>query len=495
MASQPTPLRPEAEPTSILDTPEAGPRIIRGGGFRLAAYVGGSGLAVISAAVLTRYLGPEDFGRYSVVFALLTIVTGIADAGTATLGVREHSVRSAALGWTFLRHLLGIRLVIAAVGVAGAVAFAAIAGYDAAMVVGTAAGGAGVVVVAVYGTMLIPLQSSLRLGWVALLDLLRQALTVAALVALALAGAGIVPLLAVPLPVGALLIVATALLIERRGSWRPTVDRVEWGRIARLTLPFAAASISGVLYAQTSVVALSIVGSERDTGLFAAAFRVYFVLATIPGLLVVSAFPLLARAFRDDRDRLAYAVGRLWEACLVLGAGVALVTAVAAPIALDLIAGSGYSDAVEELRLLSIALMATFLIAVGGFTLLALERYTALVCANVAGLVVSAAVALSLGSAHGETAGAIAVVAADLLLTTLYVVAVSLGAGGIRLRLSVLARVAVVTAIAAAPLLVGGLPTGVQTVLVAVVFAVAAIVLRAVPRELVDAVRSRAARS
>lgn len=492
MAQRPT-RSVEVNDHDILDTPEAGGQIVRGGALRVAGYGAGSGLAVISAAVLTRYLGPADFGRYSVVFALLTIVTGIADAGTATLGVREHSVRRAEAGWVFLRHLLGIRLLIGGIGVAGALAFALVAGYDATMVVGTAVGGLGLILMLVYGTLSIPLQSALRLGWVTNLDLLRQAATMVGLVVLALAGAGIVPLLAVPIPVGVLLIVATTALIERRGSWSPMVDREEWARIARLTLPFAAAAISGVIYAQTSVIALSIVGTERDTGLFAAAFRVYFVLATVPGLLVASAFPLLARASRDDRERLSYAVTRLWEVSLILGAGTALVTAVAAPFALDIVAGSGYSAAVEELRLLSIALFATFVIALGGFTLLSLERYRSLVAANLIGLVVSAVLAASLGASQGETAGAIAVVCADLTLAALYLVALARGGDGIQLAGWIVFKVLIAAAVASATLLIPGLPVIAQAVVIGAVFGGAIVALRAVPDELIEAVRARRA--
>lgn len=484
-------MTPPDEPgTNVLDSSDAGPLIIRGGALRVAGYIAGSGLSVVSAAVLTRHLGPVDFGRYSVVFALLTIVSGVADAGTSALGVREHSVRAAELARSFLRHLLGIRLVIGAVGVAAALVFALVAGYDGAMVAGTALGGVGMLLAVVYTTLSIPLQSSLRFGWVTNLDLLRQFVTVVALVALAAAGAGIVPLLAVPIPVGVLLIVATAALLERRQRWGPTLDRVEWANILRLTVPFAAAAIAGTLYAQISLLALSLVATEHDAGLFAAAFRIYSVLAVIPGLLVASAFPLLARASRNDRHRLAYAVTRIWEACVIVGAGLALLTAVAAPLALDIVAGPAYADAVDELRLMAVALAATFVIALGSFTLLALERYRSVVGANLVGLTLSAGVAAGLGASQGETAGAIAVVCADLTLSVLYLVAVARGEDGIRLGGTIVFKVACAVAAGAVPLLViGSLPVVVQVVVVSIVFSVAIIVLRAMPEELVEVAR------
>jgi O-antigen/teichoic acid export membrane protein len=477
--------------TNILDTTAAGPKIIRGGIMRMGGYVAGSGLAVVSAAVLTRHLGPADFGRYATVFALITVVTGLADAGTANIGVREHSLRRDETGWRFLEHLLGIRLTIAAIGVIGAIGFTLLVGYESAMVLGTAAAGVGLLLTVVYGTLAIPLQTSLRLGWVTNLDLLRQAATVVGLIGLVAAGAGIVPLLAVPIPVGIVLVAATGTLVGRRLGMRPTVDREEWARILRLTLPFAAASVAGVLYAHVSVVGLSLAATERETGLFAAAFRVYFVLATIPALIVSTAFPLLARAARDDRERLAYAVRRLFETCLVLGTGMAIVTAVGAPVAIDIVAGPAYSDAVDALRVLSGALFGTFIIALGGFALLSLERYRPLLWANLVGLLLSGGLTIGLAPALGEMAGAIAVTAGDLTLAALYVAALRRGSDGIRFGAAAVAKTAAAAALACATLLIGLGPAVVQAIVAGTVFAVAALALRAVPREFLDALPRR----
>jgi O-antigen/teichoic acid export membrane protein len=482
----------DGQPSDILDTTEAGQKIVRGGAVRTVGYAVGSGLAVISAAVLTRYLGPTDFGRYSVVFALLAIVTGIVDAGTATLGIREHSLLRGDSGRHFLRHLLGIRLAIATVGVVGALGFALLAGYDTAMIAGTALGGVGLLLLVVYGTLAIPLYSSLRLGWVTNLDLIRQGATVAGLVALAAIGTGIVPLLAVPIPVGLLLIAVTLLLIDQGTAWKPLADRVEWTRIARLMLPFAAATVSAIIYANVSVLALSVATTERETGLFAAAFRVYFVLATVPSLIVSSAFPLLARAARDDRERLAYAVRRLWEVCLVLGAGTALVAAIGAPIAIDIVAGPDYAAATSELRLLALALMGTFVIALGGFALLSLERYRVLVTANVAGLVLSATITLALGPSLGAQAAAIAVVTADLTLAAVYFGLLSFGPDRVGLTLAVIPKTAAAAALAAAPLLIPGIPVVLDAAISGAIFLAAAVLLKAVPDELMQGLRHRA---
>src|SRR4051794_33347677 len=135
--------------TDLLDTTQAGSAVIRGGGTRIAGYVVNVAIAVGSSALLLRYLGVEDTGRYATVVALTSIVIGVTDAGLATIGIREYSRRGDDDRHRMMRALLGLRVTIAIVGLAGAVAFALAAGYDRQMLAGTALAGCSVVIMAV----------------------------------------------------------------------------------------------------------------------------------------------------------------------------------------------------------------------------------------------------------------------------------------------------------------------------------------------------------
>jgi len=74
----------------------------------------------------------------------------------------------------------------------------------------------------------VPLQAQLRLGWVAAGDLVRNAVNTALVVAVVLAGGGIVPLLAVITPAGlAAVVLITGLIrgsmpLRRRSGSEPT---------------------------------------------------------------------------------------------------------------------------------------------------------------------------------------------------------------------------------------------------------------------------------
>ena len=474
----------------ILDTAQAGPTVIRGGVLRVAGYGAGVLLGVGSAALLLRYLPVADFGRYTAAVSLVTIVAGLTDAGMTSIGVREYTVREGEDRDRLMRNLLGMRIALTLAGVAIAIGFAAVAGYTDPVVVGVAMAGVALVVQVVQGTVAVPLQSSLRLGWVTGLDLLRQAGIVLVLVAAVLAGASLAVLLAAPLPVAIVLLAITLVLVRDAVPIRPAFDRTAWWALLALTLPFAAATAVGTIYVYLTIVLMSLVASEQQTGIFGASFRVFIVLGGVPGLLIMTAFPLLARAARDDRQRLAYALQRLFEICVICGVGIAIVVAVAAPTVIEVLGGEEYADAAGVLRVQSIALFASFLVGLGGYALLSLRRHRALLIANAVALVTSAGLTLALAPGLGAMGAACASVAGELALAIGYLVALLRGPDAVRLSLAILPPVAL-AAMASGSVVLLPVPTAVAAAISGIVFVAVLIALRAVPAELAEAWRSR----
>jgi O-antigen/teichoic acid export membrane protein len=479
----------EGASLDILDTPAAGAAAIRGGILRLAGYGAGVGLSVLAAALLIRHLGPTDFGRYTAVISLVTILAAIAEGGMTNIGVREYSVLPPGRREQFLAELTGLRLLATALGVTVAVAFAAATGYDREMVAGCAIVGLGMLLLGAQFSYAIPLQTQLRLGWVTALELVRQAATVFVVVVLVAAGVGLVPFFWVSVIGAFAALVLTMLLVRGAVPFLPTFRIKEWRRLLALTVPFGAANAVGAVYVYLAVVALAIISTKEETGYFGASFRVFLVLGAVAGLLVSSVFPILARAARDDDTRLAYAIERLWEMLLLLGVGVALCTAVGARLAIDVVAGSDFGPSVDVLRIQSLALLATYLIAVWGFALLSLASYRAILLANVVALVVSLGLTVPLGRAYGADGAAVATVFGEAALAAMYAAGLYRARPDLRSSLEIVPRVGGAALLAAAVLLAPGLPDGVRLLAVAAAYAVAAWLLGAIPAEVMHALR------
>jgi O-antigen/teichoic acid export membrane protein len=270
---------------------------------------------------------------------------------------------------------------------------------------------------------------------------------------------------------------------------RRAVELDRWRVLLADALPYAVATAVGFIYVYLTVILLGFVSSDYEVGIFSAAFRVFIVLAGVAGLVQQSAFPVLARAAVDDHDRLRYAVQKLLDGSLVLGGMLALATSVGAPIAIDAMAGSRFDASVGVLRIQGAALLMTFVAALTGFALLSLHRYRAVLVVNALALVTSILFVLILGSNHGAHGAAWANLAGETVLGVAGLVALARGTEGIRLKYVGALRVA--PALAAGvivALLVPGGPA-VETVAAVVVCGVVMILTRAVPEEILQAVR------
>lgn len=474
--------------SDVLDTPAAGGLIIRGGVLRLASYVGVVVLSLIPVALLTRYLGPARFSQYTTVISLVTVVATVTDAGMSSLATREYVIRDPADRAARMRELLGLRVGLTVVGVMLAVLFAALAGYSVALLAGTVVASMATVALVFQHTLSVPLSAELRLGTMALLDFARQALTVVAIVALVAVGAGLFPLLAVTLAVYMVLLPVTAALVRGRISLRMDLRPHHWVSLLSLTVSFSLATAVGAIYAYTAQILTSLVASPHQSGLFAVGFRVFVVAATVPGLLVGGAFPLLARTARNDRERLAYAMQRIFEVSLILGVATALGILAGASFIVAVIAGPKYAAAVGALRILGVALSASFMVAGWGFALLSTERYRGLLLVNAVAFLVGASLTLILGPEHGAQGVAVAMLCSETTLALGCLCVLVYGRPELRPRVAIVPKVLLAAAPALALALTLPLPSIWKAIAVLAVYGLLIAVTRATPQEIIDLV-------
>jgi O-antigen/teichoic acid export membrane protein len=405
----------------VLDTPQAGPRALRGGALRTAGYVVGILLSLVAVPLLIGHLGIASYGRYVTIVSLTTIVGGLTEGGLNAIALREYTTSTGAERDRLMRDALGIRLVLTTLGAAVAVAFAALAGYGSQLVLGTALAGVGLLLQLIQSLLAVSLQGQLRFGWASTTDLLRQLVSVVLLVVLVLAGAGIVLLLGVAIPASLASLLVTAVLVRRQMPLWPAFAVRQWWPLIRDSIPWAAVSALNVVYFRLAIVIMSVLASAKETGYFATAFRVVEILIGVPAIAVAAAYPILTRSARDDRDRFAYATGRMFELALVVGGWMVVCLEVGAAFAIHVLAANQADPAIPVLRILGAAVVATFVSVACGVPLLTLRRYRDALLANAFALVVSVALTLSLVGPLGADGAAIAALSAEVALAAIIV--------------------------------------------------------------------------
>jgi O-antigen/teichoic acid export membrane protein len=481
---------PEAPAANAhLEAEGVGGRVVRGSATRILAMAATNVLVAIGAVVLLRYLGVDDFGRYGTVMALVAIVQGVTDAGLTITGTRELTNVDGEERRQLLAHVLGLRIVLTAVGMVGAVVFAVAVGYDSQLVVGTALAGAGVFLLSVQIAMLLPLSVELRNGALAINDILRQGVMVVGWVILVVAGAGLDWFFAAQILVGVLMIGLVPLLLDRHHIVRPRWEARQLRALAAVGLPIAVAGVVAIIYYRVLTVLVSLLSSERQSGLFVSASRVFEVAYAVPLVLVTVVLPVMAVAARSDLARLRYVTQRMTEAMSLAGVALGLVIAGAAEPIIVLLGGSQYRDAAPVLRILAVALVSMFTAASWSPVLIATHNQRALALCSAIGLAVVVGLGFALIPGMDAVGAATAFAIADwFLMLTLLVVLRRVG-HGTHLDFRFLLRLVPVTAVACAVVFTGWSTPVVCTAVGAVVFAVGTILTGLIPEEVRDAVR------
>lgn len=472
-----------AQTPDLLSSAQAGPAAVRGGALRVGGYILGALLSAISAALLFRYLGVVDVGRYVTATSLVAIVAALSDLGLTAVGVREVSVRPVHERWQVARDLLGLRIGMTIFGGTVVIAIAAV-GYSTTLAAGVALASVGLLLQAVQDNFALPLTVELRLGWVAALDLSRQTLTTLTMLLLVLAGAPFLSFLAVSIPVGVVVLLVTARLVWRTRTLTPTFRWSRWRPLIVAVLPYAAAVAASALYFRVSIVLVSAICDSKQLGYFGASFRVIEVLALVPALLVGSAFPIFARAARDDHNRLGYSLGRVHEVSTIAGAWVAVSIVVGAPLAISVLGGHKFQPATPVLALQGVALGAMFVSAVWANGLLSLGLYRQILLVNVGALLLNAALVAVLAGLDGARGAAVGTAVAEIAAAIALAAAVTRGRPALRPSARVLPRVALAAGLALTPLAMSTLPVVARMAISTALFAIALVLTGALPPEL-----------
>jgi O-antigen/teichoic acid export membrane protein len=486
------PVTPEPDALDLLDSGDAGGRFIRGGFAITVAYGVNLLFSLAAVPLVIRHLGPVDYGRFATVTAIIFVVAGFTEAGLTSLGVREYSNMPPAEGARLLRNLIGLRLTTTAVGVVVTMAIFAIAGSPAVVVLGLAVAGAGLMVRLMGDNYGIPLNVQLRLGWVATIGVAYQLTLCVGYVLLVLAGAGVIPLLAVTIVSSGVLLFGTAVLVRREVSIVPAFDLQVWRRLVRETLPFAAAAAVGIIYFREALVLMSFLSTGQQTGYYSAAFKIVEVLIAVPWILAASGLPILARAARDDPARLGYAVQRLFEVGLILGLWMSASTIVGAQLGINVVAGAQFHASIGVLEIQGLAIVTSFIAAILGFALLSLRQYKQLLRANALAVLIVTVLSFILIPAYGARGAAIAPTVAEACLGLAY--AVSLARSKAHLRLSLRVVPGLVVGLGVGLIVAYALPVSsefIRLLALAVVYFPLLYVLKVIPLEVVGALVHR----
>ena len=196
----------------------------------------------------------------------------------------------------------------------------------------------------------------------------------------------------------------------------PTADRPTMRRLFLAALPLGAALALNEAYFRADALIISLSRPFDELGLYALAWRVGELTATLPAAFLVSVFPLLSSYVARSDARMPTALRAAGDLMIYTGTGVAAGGALVAPELARALGGDGFAGAATPLRILLAAAAIGFVNGLYGHALIARDRQLSALWLNVLALVLNVALNIALVPPYGIQAAAWTALGCELVL-------------------------------------------------------------------------------
>jgi O-antigen/teichoic acid export membrane protein len=390
-------------------------RVVASTALGLAGRVGVLLLGLASIAITTRYLGPDRYGRFALALSFVQLFGVLADAGLTTIVVRELAQKPERAA-SVLGSALALRSGLA-VAAAGAAALAALAmPYPPDVRVAVLIAGVPLVLGLLNSAFVAVLQSDLRAGRIAIADVSGRAAALAAVALVVALDLGFYAVVGAAGVGAAVTLALTSALARPLLPSRPHADRATMRRLLVAALPLGAALALNEAYFRADALIISLSRPFEELGLYALAWRVAELTATLPAAFLVSVFPLMSRYLATADARMSVALRTAGDVLIYAGAAIAVGGALVAPELVRALGGDGFAGAATPLRILLAAAAIGFVNGLYGHALIARDRQLAALWLNVLALVLNVGLNVALVPSYGIEAAAWTALGCELVL-------------------------------------------------------------------------------
>lgn len=343
----------------------------------MAAIVSGKAMVAVAGLVtimvLTRHLGPTEFGYYRTVLTYCAFAAVLADCGLYMINLREMSQPGADAG-RVAGSSLALRFVTtgSSLLIASAVAWAT--PYDVTVKWGILIGAAIYTCLQASDFLVSIFQSVLKQGRNAIAEVFGALVTLGAVWVLALTHAGSLPMLGATLLGAALALAISWRLAYRLVPFRPRLDAPLWREFLVAGLPIAGAQILGMAILRGNALVLSFYHPAADVGLYGVPAKLFEVATSIPYQFAGLMMPALTAGARNSRQEFGKALRNAIDVGALYGAAVVLVLACFAPQILTLMSGPAFAPAAPALVFIAFAIAFAGMTHIVRFALVACDR-------------------------------------------------------------------------------------------------------------------------
>jgi O-antigen/teichoic acid export membrane protein len=344
----------------------------------MAAVASGKAMTAVAGLlmimVLTRHLGPTEFGYYRTALTYCAFAAVLADCGLYMINLREMS-RPGADRARVAGNTLALRFVSTGGMLIAAAAVAWATPYDLTVKLGVIIGAVIYTCLQASDFLISVFQSVLKQGRNAVAEVAGAITTLIVVWILAtVSHAGAIPMLGATLLGAALAMGISWRLARRLVPFRLSFDLPLWRQFLVAGLPIAGAQILGMAMLRGDALLLSFYQPAAAVGLYGVPAKLFELATSIPYQFAGLMMPALTAGAKGGHQEFGGALRNAVDVTALYGVAVILALAFFAPQILTLMAGAEFAAGAPALVFIALAIALAGVTHILRFALVACER-------------------------------------------------------------------------------------------------------------------------
>lgn len=316
-------------------------------------------LALVAIGLITRYLGKDGFGQYSIMLAFFAFFNAIGDLGLGTVMTREIS-RKGADERIIAGSVFALRLTVSLAILAVAPVIILLLPYSDEVRVSIFIAALAFVFSSSSMTLNGIFQKYLVMDRVSMIELAGKIIQVSVIALGSYFQLGFLVICSSLLAYMAFNFFLVYWLSHKYIPFKLHFDRVFWKRFFFEALPVGITAFIGFAYFKTDTILLSFFRSSAEVGTYNAAYKVMENLTFFPAMVSGLVFPLFSHYIFSDREKFEIIANKTFKVFVVLITPLLIGGLFLAEPIMHLIGGAQFTDSAPILRIFLFALTGIF---------------------------------------------------------------------------------------------------------------------------------------
>lgn len=331
-------------------------------------------LSLAVLAVIPRYLGVEEYGKYSLVFVIITLFANLTDFGINDIVVRELSKDRSKIARIVL-ELLALKTAIGLAVIAISISAVAILGYSEDMRRCFALASVSLLFLSLSSTGNIVFRVNLWMERGVFATAVKDILVLLlSLWVIHLNGTLIHFILVVVVANFVNLAVVLALVRDFVHAPGWDFDSDFWKKIFRSSLPLGIAYAVVSLYMTVDMLLLERIKGVEAVGYYNASYKFVYLSVVFPLAFATSLFPFMSEYSKVNQEKLRTLFQKSFDYMLLVALPLATSLTVLAPKVIVLVFGTEFSPSIPALQILVWGIALMFPGIIFGYLMIALDQ-------------------------------------------------------------------------------------------------------------------------